>query len=282
MTWELEPTEKLTIAKSILPKADETLLLVAKVKIAKGVRAGTDPLMVKGQDGHFILTSYRAAFVAEVEGLPPTEPYKGELEKALKHSKVFFNVPLVFLPELQENPQGYTKWKKHINLAVERSDGVQEVVYIKATGELLDFQRTSHEFFKSCFTGPIDFYTLLESGVKHEKTTETAIYDLIGKRIIKQIPIVPESMLQSYNNKAQKLFTTFISYLGKKGQGGYYDAVARTIALREDHVHISMDWIAQSANSAIQQKTQQFIEEWRSKEEAKAQRLGDRYEITGF
>jgi hypothetical protein len=282
LTWELEPTEKLTIAKSLLPKAEETLLIVAKTKIAKGVRAGTEPLMVKGQDGHFVLTSYRAAFVAEVEGLPPTEPYKGELEKALKHSKVFFNIPLVFLPELQENPESFTKWKKHINLAVERSDGVQEVVYIKATGELLDFQRTSHDFFKSCFTGPIDFYTLLESGVKHEKITETAIYDLIGKRIINQINAVPESMLQSYGNKAQKFFTSFVSYLGKKGQGGYYDAVARTIALRGDHVHISMDWVAQSANSAIQQKTQQFIEEWRSKEEAKGEKLGDRYEITGF
>ncbi|MFX1509231.1 MAG: hypothetical protein ACFFBR_02900 [Promethearchaeota archaeon] len=282
MTWELEPTEKLTIAKSILPKADETLLLVAKAKIAKGVRAGSEPLMVKGQDGHFILTSYRTAFVAEVERLPPTEPYKGELERALKHSKVFFNVPLVFLSELQENPESYSKWKKHINLAVERSDGVQEVVYIKATGELLDFQRTSHGFFKSCFTGPIDFYKLLESGVKHETTTETAIYDLIGKRIIRQMTAVPESMLQSYKNKAQKLFTTFVSYLAKKGQGGYYDAVARTIVLRGDHVHISMDWIAQSTNSAIQQKTQQFIQEWRSKEDAKAERLGDRYEITGF
>jgi hypothetical protein len=43
-----------------------------------------------------------------------------------------------------------------------------------------------------------------------------------------------------------------------------------------------MDWIAQSANPAIQQKTQQFIEEWRSKQEAKGERLGDRYEITGF
>ncbi len=282
MTWELEPTEKLTIAKSILPKAEETLLLVAKAKIAKGVRAGGETLMVKGQDGHFVLTSYRAAFVAEVEGLPPTEAYKGELEKAFKHSKVFFNVPLVFLPELQENPECYSNWKKHINLAVERSDGVQEVVYIKATGELLDFQRTSHDFFKGCFSGPIDFYTLLESGVKHEKTTETAIYDLIGKRILMQMTAVPESMLQSYNNKAQKLFTAFVTFLGQKGQGGYYDAVARTIALRGDHVHISMDWIAQSANSAIQQKTQQFIEEWRSKVEAKGERLGDRYEITGF
>ncbi|MFX1564475.1 MAG: hypothetical protein ACFFCH_00625 [Promethearchaeota archaeon] len=282
MTWELEPTEKLTIAKSILPKADETLLLVAKAKIAKGVRAGRESLMVKGQDGHFILTSFRAAFVAEVQGLPPTEAYKGELEKAFKHSKVFFNAPLVFLSELQENPESYSKWKKHISLVVERSDGVQEVIYIKATGELLDFQRTSHDFFKSCFTGPIDFYTLLESGVKHESTTETAIYDLIGKRIIRQMTAVPESMLQSYNNKAQKLFTTFVSYLGKKGQGGYYDAVARTVVLRGDHVHISMDWIAQSANSVIQHKTQQFIEDWRSKEESKAERLGDRYEITGF
>jgi hypothetical protein len=282
LTWELEPTEKLTIAKSILPRTNETLLLVAKAKIAKGVRAGSAPLMVKGQDGHFILTSYRVAFVEEVEGLPPSEPYKGELEKAFKHSKVFFNVPLVFLSELQENPESYNKWKKHINLAVERSDGVQEVVYIKATGELLDFQRTSHDFFKSCFTGPIDFYTLLESGVKHEITTESAIYDLIGKRIIKQMTAVPESMLQSYNKKVQKLFTTFVSYLGKKGQGGYYDAVARTIALRGDHVHINLDWIAQSANSSIQQKTQQHIEEWRSKKESKAERLGDRYEITGF
>jgi hypothetical protein len=43
-----------------------------------------------------------------------------------------------------------------------------------------------------------------------------------------------------------------------------------------------MDWIAQSANEVVQQKTQQFIEEWRSKEEAKRERLGDRYEITGF
>jgi hypothetical protein len=282
LTWELEPTEKLTIARSILPKAEETLLLVAKAKIAKGVRTGGETLMVKGQDGHFVLTSYRTAFVAEVEGLPPTEAYKGELEKAFKHSKVFFNVPLVFLPELQENPESYSNWKKHINLAVERSDGVQEVVYIKATGELLDFQRTSHDFFKSCFTGPIDFYTLLESGVKHEKTTETAIYDLIGKRILMQMTAVPESMLQSYNNKVQKFFTAFVTFLGQKGQGGYYDAVARTIALRGDHVHISMDWIAQSANPAIQQKTQQFIEEWRSKQEAKGERLGDRYEITGF
>ena len=282
MTWELEPTEKLTIAKSILPKADETLLLVAKAKIAKGVRAGTETISVKGQDGHFLLTSYRTAFVAEVEGLPPTEPYKGELEKAFKHSKVFFNVPLVFLPELQEHPDSYSKWKKHMNLIIERSDGVQEVVYVKATGELLDFQRTSHDFFKNCFTGPIDFFTLLESGVKHEATTETAIYDLVGKRINTQMTAVPESMLQSYNKKAQQLFTAFISFLGSKGQGGYYDAVARTITLRGDHVHISMDWIAQSSNSALQQKIQQFIEEWRSKEEAKGERLGDRYENTGF
>jgi hypothetical protein len=282
LTWELEPTEKLTIAKSILPKADETLLLVAKTKIAKGVRAGSETIMVKGQDGHFILTTYRAAFVAEVEGLPPTEAYKGELEKALKHSKVFFNVPLVYLPELQEHPESYSKWKKHMNLVVERSDGVQEVVYIKATGELLDFQRTSHNFFKNCFTGPIDFFTLLESGVKHEATTEKAIYDLVGKRINQQMTAVPESMLHSYKKKAQSQFTAFVSFLGKKGQGGYYDAVARTIALRGDHVHISLDWIAHSANTAIQQKAQQFIEEWRTKEEAKAERLGDRYEITGF
>ncbi len=282
MTWELEPTEKLTIAKSILPKADETLLLVAKAKIAKGVRAGAQPMMVKGQDGHFMLTSYRTSFVAEVEGLQPTEPYRGELEKALKHSKVFFNVPLVFLPELQEHPESYTKWKKHMNLVIERSDGVQEVVYIKATGELLDFQRTSHDFFKDCFTGPIDFFTLLESGVKHEATTETAIYELVGKRINTQMTIVPESMLQSYNKKVQTAFTAFITFLGKKGQGGYYDAVARTIALRGDHVHISLDWIAQSPTKALQQKIQQYIGEWRSKEEAKKERLGDRYEISGF
>lgn len=282
MTWELEPTEKLTIAKSILPKADETLLLVAKAKIAKGVRAGSEPIMVKGQDGHFILTTYRAAFVAEIEGLPPTEAYKGELEKAFKHSKVFFNIPLVYLPKLQEHPESYFKWKKHINLIIERSDGVQEVVYIKATGELLDFQRTSHDFFKSCFTGPIDFFTLLESGVKHEATTEKAIYDLVGKRINQQMTAVPESMLHSYKKKTQSQFTAFVSFLGKKGQGGYYDAVARTITIRGDHVHISLDWIAQSTNTAIQQKTQQFIEEWRTKEEAKAERLGDRYEITGF
>jgi hypothetical protein len=282
VTWELEPTEKLTLVKSILPKANETLLLVAKAKIAKGVRAGGDPITVKGHDGHFILTSYRAAFVAEVEGLPPTEPYRGELEKALKHSKVFFNVPLVFLPELQETSESYTKWKKHMNLVIGRSDGVQEVVYIKATGELLDFQRTSHDFFKNCFTGPIDFYTLLESGVKHEITKETAIYELIGKRVIIQMTAVPESMLESYHKKTQQLFTAFISYLGKKGQGGYYDAVARTIALRGDHIHISLDWIAQSSNTSLQEKMQQHIEEWRSKEEAKRERLGDRYEITGF
>jgi len=282
LTWELEPTEKLTIAKSILPKTDETLLLVAKAKIAKGVRAGREPITVKGQEGHFMLTSYRAAFVAEIEGLPPTEAYRGELEKAFKHSKVFFNIPLVFLPELQENPETYTKWKKHMNLVIERSDGVQEVVYIKATGELLDFQRTSHDFFKNCFTGPIDFYTLLESGVKHEMITETAIYDLIGKRIIMQITAVPESMLQSYDKKTQKSFTTFVTYLGKKGQGGYYDAVARTIALRGDHVHITLDWIAQSSNTTLQQKIQQHVEEWRRKREAKGERLGDRYEITGF
>ncbi len=89
-------------------------------------------------------------------------------------------------------------------------------------------------------------------------------------------------MLQSYSKKAQTEFTNFIAYLSKKGQGGYYDAVARTIVLRGDHVHISLDWIAQSPNSTLQQKIQQFIEEWRSKEDKKRERLGDRYEISGF
>ncbi|MFW9986618.1 MAG: hypothetical protein ACFFDJ_08655 [Candidatus Odinarchaeota archaeon] len=282
MTWELEPTEKLKLVKSILPREEETLLLVAKGKIAKGVRSGTQPLMVRGQDGHFILTSYRTCFVAEMEGLPPTEPYRGDLEKALKLSRIIINVPLVYLPELQEHPQSYTKWKKHMNLVVERSDAVQDVVYIKASGELLDFQRTSHDFFKQCFTGLIDFYTLLESGVKHKATVETAIYELVGKLINKQIPIVPESMLESYQKKKQDAFNTFIRFLGKKGQGGYFDSVARTLALRSDHVHINLDWIAQSGNEVLQQKIQQYIEEWRSEEEAKKEKLGDRYEITGF
>ncbi len=282
MTWELEPTEKLTIAKSILPRADETLILVAKAKIAKGVRSGAEPIMVKGQDGHFILTSYRVSFVAEVERLPPTEPYQGELEKALKHSRVIFNVPLVYLPELQEHPKSYSKWKKHMNLVIERSDTVQEVIYVKATGELLDFQRTSHDFFKQCFTGPIDFFTLLESGVKHKATTENAIYELVGKRINSQMAIVPESLLESYQKKTQNIFVSFVKFLMKKGQGGYFDPVARTLALRGDHVHISLNWIAQSSNTALQQKIQQFIEEWRAEEETKRERLGDRYEITGF
>lgn len=282
MTWELEPTEKLTIAKSILPREDETLLLVAKGKIARGVRAGAQPMMVKGQDGHFILTSYRAVFVAEVEGLPPTDAYRGDLEKALKQSRVFFNVPLVYLPELHEHPNSFSKWKKHMNFVIERSDTVQEVVYVKATGELLDFQRTSHDFFKQCFTGLIDFYTLLESGVKHKTTTETAIYELIGKRINQQMTVVPESMLESYQKKTQIAFQAFIKFLVKKGQGGFFDSVARTLALRGDHVHITLDWIANSTNALLHQKIQQFIEEWRTEEDAKRERLGDRYEITGF
>lgn len=282
MTWELEPTEKLTLAKSILPKEDETLLLVAKAKIAKGVRPGAKPIMVRGQDGHFILTSYRLSFVAEIEGLPPVEPYAGELEKAFKQSKVFINVPLVYLPELQEHPESYTKWKKHMNLGIERSDAVQEMVYVKATGELLDFQRTSHDFFKRCFNGPIDFYTLLESGVKHGKTIETAIYELVGKRINIQMSAVPESMLESYRKKTQTTFRNFIKFLGQKGHGGYFDPVARTLALRGDHVHISLDWIAISTNSTLKQKIQRLIEEWRAKEDAKRERLGDRYEISGF
>ncbi|MFW9831974.1 MAG: hypothetical protein ACFFD8_09385 [Candidatus Thorarchaeota archaeon] len=282
MTWELEPTEKLTIAKSILPREEETLLIVAKGKIARGIRSGTQPMMVKGQDGHFILTTYRAAFVAESEDLPPTDAYRGDLEKALKQSRVFFNVPLVYLPELQEHPTSYTKWKKHMNLVIERSDSVQEVVYIKATGELLDFQRTSHDFFKQCFTGPIDFYTLLESGVKHKTTTEIPIYELIGSRISQQMGLVPESMLESYNKKMQNAFQGFIRFLIKKGQGGYYDSVARTLALRGDHVHITLEWLAKSTNVSLQQKIQQFINEWRTEEEAKSERLGDRYEITGF
>lgn len=282
MTWELEPTEKLTIAKSILPKENETLILVAKAKIAKGVRPGTEPMMVRGQDGHFILTSFRVSFVAEIEGLPPAEEYAGELEKAFKQSRVFFNVPLVYLPELHEHPDSYLKWKKHMNLVIERSDAIQNTVYVKATGELLDFQRTSHEFFKQCFTGLIDFYTLLESGVKHGAATETAIYELVGKRINNQMAIVPESMLDTYQKKTQKRFMMFIKFLVKKGQGGYYDPVARTIALRGDHVHISLDWLAKSTNSILQQKIQEFIELWKTEEETKAERLGDRYEITGF
>ncbi len=169
-----------------------------------------------------------------------------------------------------------------MNLTIERSDAVQEVVYVKATGELLDFQRTSHDFFKRCFTGLIDFYTLLESGVKHESTVETAIYELVGKRINTQMAVVPESMLESYRKKTQDSFNAFVKFLAKKGQGGYFDSVARTLALRGDHVHITLDWIAQSTNAVLQQKIQQFIEAWRTEEEAKGEKLGDRYEITGF
>ncbi|MFX1341289.1 MAG: hypothetical protein ACFFAL_01200 [Promethearchaeota archaeon] len=282
MAWELEPTEKLILAKSILPKEQETLILVAKAKIAKGIRAGEQPMLVRGQEGHFVLTSYRVAFVAELEGLPTSEPYADELEKAFKQSKVFINVPLVYLPELQEHPDSYSKWKKHMNLTIERPEGVQEVVYVKATGELLDFQRTSHDFFKQCFAGPIDFYTLLESGVKHGETTESTIYNLVGQRINTQMTMVPESMLGAYQKKAQTVFNELVKFLGKKGQGGYFDSVSRTLALRGDHVHISEEWIAHSSNDILQQKIQQLIEEWRAEEEAKREKLGDRYEITGF
>ena len=72
-------------------------------------------------------------------------------------------------------------------------------------------------------------------------------------------------MLESYVKKKQDAFNAFIKFLGKKGQGGYFDSVARTLALRGDHVHINLEWIAHSTNAVLQQKIQQYIEEWRRK-----------------
>ncbi|MFX0168198.1 MAG: hypothetical protein ACFE89_02470 [Candidatus Hodarchaeota archaeon] len=282
MTWELEPTAKLKLVKSILPKENETLLLVARSKAVTGVRAGSEPITVRGQDGYFILTSYRVTYLAEIEGLPPEEQPAGQLIKGKTLVRVFMNLPLVFLPQLRERPDSYTQWKKHMNLVIEKPDGVQEIVYIKATGDLLDFQRTSHDFFKQCFTGPINFEALKETGVKHTETTESYIYDLIGKRISQQMMAVPESLLDSYRKKARTTFNAFIRFLGKKGQGGFYDPVARTLVIRGTHVHITLDWIATSNNPSLTRTIQQYIEEWRSEVEVKSEKLGDRYEITGF
>ena len=282
MTWELEPTAKLKLVKSILPKENETLLLVARAKAVTGVRTGSEPIMVRGQDGYFILTSYRVAYLAEIEGLPPEEQPKDQLVKGKTLNRVFMNLPLVYLPELREQPNSYNKWKKHMNLVIEKPDGIQDVVYIKATGDLLDFQRTSHDFFKHCFTGPINFEALTKTGVKHSETTESFVYDLVGARIGQQMMAVPESLLDSYRKKTRITFNGFIKYLSTKGQGGYYDSVARTIALRGHHAHISLDWTCSSSNTSLRNTFQRFIEEWRSEEEIKSEKLGDRYEITGF
>ena len=282
MTWELEPTAKLKLVKSILPKENETLLLVARAKAVTGVRAGSEPIMVRGQDGYFILTSYRLAYLAEIEGLPPEEQPKDQPTKGKTLSRVFMNLPLVYLPELREQPNSYSQWKKHMNLVIEKPDGVQDVVYIKATGDLLDFQRTSHDFFKKCFTGPIDFEALMETGVKHSETTESYVYDLVGTQIGQQMTAVPESLLDSYRKKPRSTFNAFIKFLSKKGQGGYFDPVARTLTLRGHHVHIALDWTCTSSNKSLMNTIQQFIEEWRSEEEVKSEKLGDRYEITGF
>ena len=282
MTWELEPTAKLKLVKSVLPKENETLLLVARAKAVTGVRAGSEPIMVRGQDGYFILTSYRVAYLVEIEGLPPEEQPKGQPIKGKTLNRVFMNLPLVYLPELREQPNSYTQWKKHMNLVIEKPDGIQDVVYIKATGDLLDFQRTSHDFFKHCFTGPINFEALMETGVKHSETSEAYVYELIGSRIGRQMTAVPESLLESYRKKTRTIFNAFIKFLSKKGQGGYYDSVARTIALRGHHVHIGLDWTCSSGNTSLMNTFQRFIEEWRSEEEVKSEKLGDRYEITGF
>jgi hypothetical protein len=282
LTWELEPTAKLKLVKSILPKENETLLLVARAKAVTGVRAGSEPIMVRGQDGYFILTSFRVAYLAEIEGLPPVDQPKDQYIKGKTLNRVFMNLPLVYLPEIREQPTSYTEWKKHMNLVIEKPDGVQDVVYIKATGDLLDFQRTSHDFFKRCFTGSINFEALTETGLKHSVTNESYIYDLVGKRISQQMTAVPESLLDSYRKKVRTAFNAFIKFLSQKGQGGYFDPVARTLTLRGHHVHIALDWTCSSSNTSLMQTIQQLIEQWRSEEEVKSEKLGDRYEITGF
>lgn len=280
MTWELEPQAQVKLVETILPKDAETLSLIAKAKIASGVRAGGEPVRVRGQDGHFILTSYRIAFVAEVE-LPPGE-YADEAVVTAKRSRIALNVPLVYLPELQEHPDVYTRWKTQMTFVLETPAAVQDIAYVKATGESLDFQRTSHDFFKRCFGGPINFKALTQTGVKQAASQEAAVYDLVGQRIIQQMANVPESLLQSYQKKVRVEFLAFVRFLSNKGQGGYFDPVARTLALRGGHVHVSTDWTAQSTNTTLQQKVELIIDEWRSEEEAKRQRLGDRYDITGW
>ena len=267
--------------ETILPKEDETLILIAKAKLASGVRAGGEAIRVRGQDGHFILTSYRMAFVAEVD-LPTETEYADQTTVAPKRSRIMLNVPLVFLPELQEHPEIYAKWKTQMTIVLETPAALQDVIYVKATGEYLDFQRTSYDFFKRCFGGTIDFKALSQTGVKHAASQETAIYELVGQRIVQQMANVPESLLQSYQKKVRAQFVAFIEFLSNKGQGGYYDPVARTLALRGGHVHVSTDWAAQSSNSALQQKVQLMIDEWRAEEETKHERLGDRYDITGW
>jgi hypothetical protein len=267
--------------ETILPKDAETLILLAKGKFASGVRAGGEAIRVRGQDGHFILTSYRIAFVAEVE--LPTEPeYVEQITVAPKRSRILLNVPLVYLPELQEHPEIYNKWTTQMTFVLETPAGVQDTVYVKATGEYLDFQRTSHDFFKRCFGGTIDFKALTQTGVKHAASQETPIYELVGQRIVQQLATVPESLLQSYQKKVRAGFLAFVTFLSNKGQGGYYDPVARTLALRGGHVHVSTDWAAQSSNAALQQKAQLLVDEWRAEEEAKHERLGERYDITGW
>jgi len=281
LTWELEPHAQVKFTETILPKEDETLILIAKAKLASGVRAGGEAIRVRGQDGHFILTSYRMAFVAEVD-LPTETEYADQTTVAPKRSRIMLNVPLVFLPELQEHPEIYAKWKTQMTIVLETPAALQDVIYVKATGEYLDFQRTSYDFFKRCFGGTIDFKALSQTGVKHAASQETAIYELVGQRIVQQMANVPESLLQSYQKKVRAQFVAFIEFLSNKGQGGYYDPVARTLALRGGHVHVSTDWAAQSSNSALQQKVQLMIDEWRAEEETKHERLGDRYDITGW
>lgn len=281
MTWELEPHAQVKLVETILPKDAETLSLIAKAKIASGIRAGSEAIRVRGQDGHFILTSYRIAFVAEVE-LPAERESAEEATMTSKRNRIMLNVPLVYLPELQEHPEVYSKWKTQMTFVLETPAGVQDIVYVKATGEFLDFQRTSHDFFNRCFGGTIDFKALTETGVRHAASQEAAIYDLIGQRIVQQMANVPESLLQSYQKKVRAEFLAFVQFLSNKGQGGYFDPVARTLALRGGHVHVSTDWIAQSTNSTLQQKMELVINEWRTEEEAKREQLGDRYDITGW
>jgi len=270
--------------ESILPKEEETLILVAKAKLATAVRAGGEPVEVRGQDGYFLLTSFRVGFIRESPGLEADVEGEagGEAVSQAKRRKVLVNTPLVYLPELQEHPEAYTSWRNHMNLVLERPSGVQEVVYIKTTGEVLDFQRTSHDFFKRCFSGPFDFEALTQTGVKHMTLQEQEIYQLVGERIGRQMGVVPESLLRSYRKAEQNEFRGLIRFLVTKGQGGYYDPVARTLALRGGHVHISLEWQATSTNPSLQQKIQILLEEWRAEEEAKREKLGHRFEITGF
>jgi len=282
MTWRLEPHAQLRLVESILPKEEETLILVAKAKLATAVRAGGEAVEVRGQEGYFLLTSFRVGFIRESQGVEVEAGAGGEETPAPKRRRVLVNTPLVYLPELQEHHEAYTSWKNHMNLLLETPSGVQEVVYVKATGEVLDFQRTSHDFFKRCFSGPFDFEALAQTGVKHLTLQEQEIYQLVGERIGRQMTVVPESLLRSYRKAAQKEFRELIQFLVTKGQGGYYDPVARTLSLRGGHVHISLEWQASSSNAALQQKIQLLLDEWRAEEEAKREKLGYRFEITGF